>query len=221
MARVSPVRSSTWRGDGRTPAIENWVRNSESGGSPRTSLTPFVRSVTLSDAHAHIANTDLQLALTSSGHPLRAVEHGSRGRTWLGEYRNRARRPGHSERESRRPGSDRRWARLDPRSPPGTRLPDRTAEAPSRLLSARRRGSAARRPSPHSSLAEFAELLLPMQSGSRRSLPLAPELWRCHLALVFDGLRTPDPHPLPQSGLGLDERRRSAQGARAGLLLTT
>jgi hypothetical protein len=77
MARVSPVRSSTWRGDGRTPAIENWVRNSESGGSPRTSLTPFVRSVTLSDAHAHIANTDLQLALTSSGHPLRAVEHGS------------------------------------------------------------------------------------------------------------------------------------------------
>src|SRR5919108_5578914 len=34
MARVSPVRSSTWRGDGRTPAIENWVRNSESGGSP-------------------------------------------------------------------------------------------------------------------------------------------------------------------------------------------
>jgi len=53
------------------------VRNSESGGSPRTSLTPFVRSVTLSDAHAHIANTDLQLALTSSGHPLRAVEHGS------------------------------------------------------------------------------------------------------------------------------------------------
>src|SRR3954452_12404164 len=76
MARVSPVRSSTWRGDGRTPAIENWVRNSESGGSPRTSLTHFVRSVTLSDAHAHIANTDLQLALTSSGHPLRAVEHG-------------------------------------------------------------------------------------------------------------------------------------------------
>src|SRR3954453_7612651 len=90
MARVSPVRSSTWRGDGRTPAIENWVRNSESGGSPRTSLTPFVRSVTLSDAHAHIANTDLQLALTSSGHPLRAVEHGSRGRTWLRGYPNHA-----------------------------------------------------------------------------------------------------------------------------------
>ena len=47
MARVSPVRSSTWRGDGRTPAIENWVRNSESGGSPRTSLTPFVQSRTI------------------------------------------------------------------------------------------------------------------------------------------------------------------------------
>ena len=53
-----------------------------------------------------------------------------------------------------------------------------------------------------------------MQSGSRRSLPLAPELWRRHLALVFDGLRTPDPHPLPQPGLGLDEIDAAVRKAR-------
>src|SRR3954468_4597757 len=113
MARVSPVRSSTWRGDGRTPAIENWVRNSESGGSPRTSLTPFVRSVTLSDAHAHLANTDLQLALHSSGHPLRAVEHCS------GNPETALADPDIVNGKVDARGSDRRWARLAPRSPPG------------------------------------------------------------------------------------------------------
>lgn len=31
--------------------------------------------------------------------------------------------------------------------------------------------------------------------------PHAPRFWRRYLALALDGLRTPDPHPLPQPGL--------------------
>ena len=44
--------------------------------------------------------------------------------------------------------------------------------------------------------------------------PNAPELWRRYLALVLDGLRTPDPHPLPQLGLSLDELDAAARKAR-------
>ena len=44
--------------------------------------------------------------------------------------------------------------------------------------------------------------------------PNAPKLWRRYLALVLDGLRTPDPHPLPQLGLSLDELDVAARKAR-------
>ena len=44
--------------------------------------------------------------------------------------------------------------------------------------------------------------------------PNAPELWRRYLALVLDGLRTPDPHPLPQLGLSLDELDAAGRKAR-------
>jgi AcrR family transcriptional regulator len=44
-----------------------------------------------------------------------------------------------------------------------------------------------------------------VSSAAELTAPHAPELWRRYLALVLDGLRTPDPHPLPQPGLSLDE----------------
>jgi AcrR family transcriptional regulator len=43
----------------------------------------------------------------------------------------------------------------------------------------------------------------------------APELWRRYLALAIDGLRTPDPHPLPQPGLSPDELDVVVRKARA------
>jgi AcrR family transcriptional regulator len=43
----------------------------------------------------------------------------------------------------------------------------------------------------------------------------APELWRRYLAMVLDGLRTPDPHALPQPGLSLDEFDPAVREARA------
>jgi hypothetical protein len=43
----------------------------------------------------------------------------------------------------------------------------------------------------------------------------APELWRRYLAIVLDGLRTPDPHPLPQPGLSVDESDPALRTARA------
>jgi AcrR family transcriptional regulator len=42
-------------------------------------------------------------------------------------------------------------------------------------------------------------------SAAELTPPDAPELWRRYLALVMDGLRTPEPHPLPQPGLSPDE----------------
>jgi AcrR family transcriptional regulator len=43
----------------------------------------------------------------------------------------------------------------------------------------------------------------------------APGLWRRYLGLVLDGLRTPDPHPLPWPGLSLDQLDRVVREARA------
>jgi AcrR family transcriptional regulator len=45
--------------------------------------------------------------------------------------------------------------------------------------------------------------------------PQAPELWRRYLALMIDGLRTPDPQPLPQPGLSPDELAASIRHAPA------
>jgi hypothetical protein len=42
-------------------------------------------------------------------------------------------------------------------------------------------------------------------SAAELTPPEAPQLWRRYLALVMDGLRTPEPHPLPQPGLSPDE----------------
>ena len=44
--------------------------------------------------------------------------------------------------------------------------------------------------------------------------PHAPQLWRRYLALAIDGLRTPEPHPLPQPGLSPDELDAVMQRAR-------
>jgi AcrR family transcriptional regulator len=44
-----------------------------------------------------------------------------------------------------------------------------------------------------------------VSSAAELTPPHAPELWRRYLALAIDGLRTPDPHPLPQPGLSPDE----------------
>ena len=52
-----------------------------------------------------------------------------------------------------------------------------------------------------------------MLSSAAELTPLdAPQLWRRSLALALDGLRTPDPHPLPKPGLNAQRtRRRDAQ----------
>jgi AcrR family transcriptional regulator len=62
--------------------------------------------------------------------------------------------------------------------------------------------------------------LLQFMVGSAAELtpPHAPNLWRRYLALATDGLRTPDPHPLPQPGLSPDEldvALRTARGRAA------
>jgi AcrR family transcriptional regulator len=44
-----------------------------------------------------------------------------------------------------------------------------------------------------------------ISAAAELTSPHAPELWRRYLALVIDGLRTPDPHPLPQPGLSRGE----------------
>lgn len=46
--------------------------------------------------------------------------------------------------------------------------------------------------------------------------PGGPELWRRYLAIVLDGLRTPDPHLLPQPGLSIDEFDPAVRDTRAG-----
>jgi AcrR family transcriptional regulator len=38
-------------------------------------------------------------------------------------------------------------------------------------------------------------------SSAAELAPHAPQLWRRYLAIMLDGLRTPDPHPLPQPAL--------------------
>jgi hypothetical protein len=61
-------------------------------------------------------------------------------------------------------------------------------------------------------------LLFQFMIGSAAELATtrAPELWRRYLAMVLDGLRTPDPHPLPQPGLSIDEAGAALHEARAG-----
>jgi hypothetical protein len=56
-----------------------------------------------------------------------------------------------------------------------------------------------------------------VSSAAELTTTHAPELWRRYLAIVLDGLRTPDPHPLPP-GLSLDEFDPAVREARAGLL---
>jgi hypothetical protein len=51
-------------------------------------------------------------------------------------------------------------------------------------------------------------------SAAELSTPRAPELWRRYLAVVLDGLRTPDPHPLPQSGVDVEESDAALRQAR-------
>ena len=51
-----------------------------------------------------------------------------------------------------------------------------------------------------------------LSSAAELTPPDAPQLWRRSLALALDGLRTPDPHPLPKPGLNAQQaRRRHAQ----------
>jgi AcrR family transcriptional regulator len=53
-----------------------------------------------------------------------------------------------------------------------------------------------------------------VSSAAELSTPRAPELWRRYLALVLDGLRTPDPHPLPQPGVDIGESDSALRQAR-------
>jgi hypothetical protein len=53
-----------------------------------------------------------------------------------------------------------------------------------------------------------------VSSAAELTPPHAPNLWRRYLALATDGLRTPDPHPLPQPGLGPDELDVAVRTAR-------
>jgi AcrR family transcriptional regulator len=54
-----------------------------------------------------------------------------------------------------------------------------------------------------------------VSSAAELTPPHAPELWRRYLALAFDGLRTPDPHPLAEPGLSFDELDAVVGKARA------
>jgi AcrR family transcriptional regulator len=54
-----------------------------------------------------------------------------------------------------------------------------------------------------------------ISSAAELTTTHAPELWRRYLTMVLDGLRTPDPHPLPQPGLSLDEFDPAVREARA------
>jgi AcrR family transcriptional regulator len=44
-----------------------------------------------------------------------------------------------------------------------------------------------------------------VSSAAELTPPHAPQLWRRYLALAIEGLRTPDPQPLPHPGLSADE----------------
>jgi AcrR family transcriptional regulator len=54
-----------------------------------------------------------------------------------------------------------------------------------------------------------------VSSAAELTPPHAPELWRRYLALAIDGLRTPDPYPLPQPGLSPDELDVAVRRAHA------
>jgi AcrR family transcriptional regulator len=54
-----------------------------------------------------------------------------------------------------------------------------------------------------------------VSSAAELATPHAPELWRRYLALAIDGLRTPEPHPLPQPGPSFDELDVVVRKARA------
>jgi hypothetical protein len=53
-----------------------------------------------------------------------------------------------------------------------------------------------------------------LSSAAELATADAPELWRRYLALAIDGLRTPDPRPLPHPGLNPDELDVVARKAR-------
>jgi AcrR family transcriptional regulator len=53
-----------------------------------------------------------------------------------------------------------------------------------------------------------------VSAAAELTAPYAPELWRRYLALMIDGLRTPDPHPLPQPGLSSEELPGAVRMAR-------
>ena len=53
-----------------------------------------------------------------------------------------------------------------------------------------------------------------ISSASELATTRAPELWRRYLAMVLDGLRTPDPHPLPQPGLSVAKAGAALREAR-------
>jgi hypothetical protein len=57
--------------------------------------------------------------------------------------------------------------------------------------------------------------LFMVSSAAELTPPHAPGLWRRYLALAIDGLRTPDPHPLPQPGLSPDELDVAVRRAHA------
>jgi hypothetical protein len=54
-----------------------------------------------------------------------------------------------------------------------------------------------------------------VSSAAELTTTHAPELWRRYLTIVLDGLRTPDPHPLPQPGLSVDEFDPAVREVRA------
>jgi AcrR family transcriptional regulator len=62
--------------------------------------------------------------------------------------------------------------------------------------------------------ADLSLLQFIVSSAAELSTPGAPELWRRYLAVVLDGLRTPDPHPLPLPGVDIQESEAALRQAR-------
>ena len=54
-----------------------------------------------------------------------------------------------------------------------------------------------------------------ISAGADLIAPHAPELWRRYLALMIDGVSTPEPQPLPQPGLSSDELAAAVRNAPA------
>jgi AcrR family transcriptional regulator len=61
---------------------------------------------------------------------------------------------------------------------------------------------------------DLAILQFMLSSAAELTAPHAPQLWRRYLALAIDGLRTPDPRPLPQPGLSDEEFPAAVHTAR-------